>query len=67
MEIDLRNWVKTQYPDGNIDWKREHNRLLTVIQQVYPTFDRNLLNDVHSMAAINVLEVAVKIGEILHE
>ena len=52
---DIEQWIKREYPDGQIDWRAEYARLLAVMEQALPMVD--------SGAAKSLCETAVKCGK----
>jgi hypothetical protein len=53
---DLQEWLDKTYPDGNIDWKQEYERLVSILEQALPTLNST------SHAIISTLNVAVQTG-----
>lgn len=58
LTMDIEEWAKREHPNGVIDWKKEHERLLGVLLQVMP--------QVRGHALINLCQLAIDCGDYLH-
>lgn len=57
-EID--KWIEKEYPDGIIDWKKEYERISSVLEQAMPVIPKNL-------AQIKLLEIDLDVSKAIIE
>jgi hypothetical protein len=53
---EFQEWFDREHPSGNVDWKKEFERLFSVIKQAMPI-------QCESKAAMGILEIAIETGD----